>query len=178
MTDNPRSNNNILDQIDRDYARLIERVDRQIESLTRMERELDEQLRGRGDVEVHDESTDDTSSIDDDEDEVAQMMVNLRMPHVRFDPRVQSINDNEISPLSPLSESTVRQNFTPFDYIVDSEYDSDSDTDTLVPDWEDPSRSPDLRFITMPNDSTSSFETEYTFVVDDLDNVHVMQDHF
>lgn len=100
-----------------------------------------------------------SSSVDSDSDSetsdvvmsLSQMRVN--MPRVRFENTIYMIEDDDIADDAVMdsgeSTPTVGQRYTPFNARYRRNfYDSDeeSDTDTFVPDWEDPSRTPDFGY--------------------------------
>ena len=126
----------VLAEIDAQYERLIRRVDDHIDRLVALEGTLNAELEAAY-MHRHPDtqySSDDETVDEDDDDLAARMVAQLGMPHVHFNEDVAEIE----------SDGTVPNNFTPLGYDADS--DSDSDTDTLVPDWDDPAASPDIRF--------------------------------
>lgn len=139
--------NAVLAAIDAEYQALIARVDNHIDRLVALEESLDRDLAGTLRTQSSSEDGDETvdedddfeiyfADAEDDDDLAADMVLELGMRRmVRFNDDVVEIG----------SDDTVPFDYTPFDYRMGHE--SDSDTDTLVPDWDDPCASPDLRFV-------------------------------
>lgn len=140
-----------LEDIDSRYEELVRRMDDHISTLTIMQRQMETELRiANGNVmelEYPITSSDEEDNEYDDYHYLSEIVVQLGLddslgtPHVRFDEEVVEIEDDSAS---VSSVGTVRNDSTPFDYIMLS--DDESDTDTIVPEWKDPIRSPDNDF--------------------------------
>ena len=133
--------------IDNVYDALIARIDGHIERLQALEVGLEEDLA----VAQRQLAPPDDESDDDDEEVegVVQTLSQMALPHVRFNENVYDINrtlENREDVSSPMSEGTVRQNYTPFTrsdlWRSDYDYEPDSDDDTIVDEWIDPAQSP------------------------------------
>lgn len=148
-----RGGGSLLDRLDRDYQELIARVDDHIDRLTILEQVLTEELSQQhiesDTTESTASSTQDSSDVFDgyitqqesDDDSTQQFFDDpgiispTRRRRVHFNQVVMEIDSND----------TVEQMYTPFDAMMDS--DEDSDTDTVVLEYEDPHQSPDVRFL-------------------------------
>ena len=131
-----------LDEIDRRFELLVSEVDNHISRLSALERQMSNELNAMDDgvSQVSGISITDSESEDGYEEEEQILRANevLGIPGVRWDEWVEEIENDDGT---VVSESTVpQQYYTPFDYAVDSE--DDSDTDTIVVKWIDPARSP------------------------------------
>lgn len=137
----------MMDEIDRAYDRLLRNVDNHISRLAALEHEMNQQLRESSHVNYESTSvetetvSDDSESDDDDwlDSEYTAAIELLGIPRVRFG----SVHVLEEEEYDTYSIQTVPNNYTPYDHYVDS--DDDSDTDTVVLEWEDPCNSPELR---------------------------------
>lgn len=113
-----------LTEIDMEYERLIARMDSHIDRLAMLEEVLTTELEQQQPPVVSEDWLDELETQESDDER-----------HVFFDDVVMEID----------SDSTVEPRFTPFYAIMNS--DSDSDTETVVLDYQDPSLSPDIRFV-------------------------------
>ena len=156
------------DNIDSMYGRLLNAIDGHIERLVAIEAGLDEELRLTRlgmipDVSFTDalilddpgmasDSDDDSEDFSDGDNEVVQTLSQMAVQHVHFNDEVFHINP-PTSPPSPVSsEGTVSNTYTPFNHYNDNwysvdDYDYESDSDTIIPDWVDPSLSPPDQYV-------------------------------
>jgi len=135
-----------LDEIDMRFELLVSEVDNHISRLSAIERQMSNDLNAMDDgmSQVSGISITDSDSDDryDEEEQILRANEVLGIPSVRWD---EWAGENENDDETVVSESTVPQQYTPFDYAVDNE--DDSDTDTIVAKWSDPARSPRYRDI-------------------------------
>ena len=144
----------VISEIDRSYTRLMANVDNHIARLSAIEAQLNYELELMEDANVHAGYSTTESESDDDEDAYDPFYLeglrdrlfdpnpdyNLDVPRVRWGNIREYANDDS----SVRSDSTVLNNYTPYD-IPDS--DDESDSDTVVLEWDDPCRSPELRIM-------------------------------
>jgi len=116
----PADRQAVMNEIDIAYQQLIARVDNHIDRLTVLENALTAELE-QSETDWLDQLETQSEGRDDQ--------------HVHFDERVLEID----------SDNTVEPMFTPFGAYMNS--DSDSDTETVVLDYDDPTMSPDIRFV-------------------------------
>ena len=135
-----------LEEMDSRYEELVSRMDDHVSTLSIMQRQMETELRiSTGNVlemEYPITSSDDSDSEIGDYHYLQDVIFHLGIPRVTFNDEIVEIEDDN---QSTTSIGTVRNDSTPFDYIVLS--DEDSDDDTIVPEWKDPARSPDVGFI-------------------------------
>ena len=135
-----------IDDLERRYDRLITEINDHISRLELLEADLANQLVRSGMSGVSDTVTESTSDTLDDMsiDDINRALGIVPDRRVSFDDNIYNIDrlDDDYEDMPHLSPMTVVRDYTPFEFIVHS--DSDSDTDTLVEDWSmiDPHRSP------------------------------------
>lgn len=85
-------------------------------------------------------TSDDESGAGDDYHYLEDVVIQLgfEQPVVRFNEEVVEIEDDDTT---AMSMGTVVNDYTPYEYLMES--DDESDDDTVVPEWQDPARSPD-----------------------------------
>ena len=143
-----------LADIDRSYNRLMENVDNHIARLTAIEHQLDMELSLMAEARVEVEYPVTESDSDGDDDDVSDYYTPLEIvrgrvfgdnprweiPRIRWGDVHEYVGDEN----SVRSDSTVLNNYTPYDL---SDSDDDSDTETVILEWDDPCRSPELRIM-------------------------------
>lgn len=146
--------NPTLAEIDRSYNRLMENVDNHIARLSAIENQLNMELsliaEARAEVEypiTESDSDSDDDSISDYVTPLQYIRHHLFEPTQQFEvPRVRwgGVDEYIGDEASVRSDSTVLNNYTPYD-LPDS--DDDSDMETVILEWEDPCRSPELHIM-------------------------------